>query len=144
MTARIYSIILSIIIALGTAGCGNDDYDHLPREIQQFVNLYFPGQEVGGFNESGGSYTVNLTNSATMVFNPSLAWITIDGNGNSLPDIFLYDQFPKPLYDYTVTTDNLHNVYAVTRYGGVYTVTYHDYIIAYDVATEKISPVTNG
>lgn len=136
--------IIAAILLLGQllfSGCGNEDYEHFPREIQTFLNTYFPGQGVAGFQESAGTYTVNLDNSASLVFNPALVWTAVYGNGNTIPTQFLYDQLPGPLYDYIETTDNLNEVFSIVRDAGIYTVTFHGYIIAYNVATEEITPV---
>lgn len=133
-----------LIIVLTANSCGNKDYDNLPREIQQFISQYFPGQGVTAFNDSGGSYTVTLDNSASLVFNPSFVWTTVDGNGSPIPQQFMFDHFPSDLYDYIITTDNLGEVFAVTRDSGIYTVTFHNYIVEYNVATGKITQVVTG
>lgn len=140
------AVLLTVCIGLcgGLTSCGDDDFKSLPREIQQFISQYFPGQGVANYNESAGTYTVNLENSATLVFNPSLKWTTVDGNGNTIPQQLIFDQFPSQLYDYIETTDNLGEVYAVSRNAGIYMVTFHGYIISYDVASGKITPVVTG
>lgn len=138
-------IIAAILLIAGMlfSGCGNDDYKHLPREIQTFLNTYYPGQGVSNFQESAGMITVNLDNSASLVFNPAMVWVSVDGNGNTLPGQFLYDQFPHTLYNYIETTDNLQEIFSVIRDSGIYTVTFHNYVIAYNSVTEEITPVTD-
>lgn len=138
------SLTAVFLVFAATSSCSDNDFNDLPREIQQFISQYFPGQGVSGFSESAGTYTVNLDNSASLVFNPSLVWTTVEGNGSPIPQQFLFDQFPSALYDYIVTTDNLGEVYAVTRNAGVYTVTFHDYIISYNTTTGDIQPVITG
>lgn len=133
----------SIAVLFYLAGCSTDKYEHLPQEIQQFIDRYYPGLSVASYSESAGVFTVNLDNSATLVFNPDLRWTSIEGNGNTLPHQLLFDDFPTPLYDYIVTTDNLASVYAVSRLAGIYTVTFHDYTISYNIASEEITPVTD-
>lgn len=140
----LFPLVMAVALSVVTSACGDDNYKELPREIQQFVTEYFPGLGIAGYNESAGVYTVNLDNSASIVFTPALQWSTVEGNGNTLPQQFLYDQMPKPLYDYMVTTGTLDEVFSVTRNAGVYTVTFHNYIISYNVATEEISPVVTG
>lgn len=135
------TMLLWTAAALTFYSCGNDNYKELPPEIQQFITTYFPGEGISGYNESAGTYTVNLDNSASIVFNPSLQWVTLDGNGNSLPRQFLFDQFPSTLYGYIETTDNLGEVYSVTRNAGIYTVTFHGYIITYNTVSGEIRPV---
>ncbi len=144
LLSRVKSMTTILILMLAASSCGNNDYNDLPREIQQFINQYFPGQGVSSFDESAGTYTVNLDNSASLVFNPSMIWTAVDGNGSPVPQQFLFDQFPSVLYDYIVTTGNLGEVYAVTRNAGIYTVTLHNYIIDYNVATEEIRQIVIG
>lgn len=137
-------LVTAISANLAAVSCGDDDYNDLPREIQSFISQYFAGQGVANFSESGGTYTVNLDNSATLVFTPSLIWQSVDGNGNTVPGQFLFDQLPSPLYDYIETTDNLGEVYAVSRDAGVYMVTFHNYVVSYSTRTGDITPVVTG
>ncbi len=143
---RILITAVALIIGAGalTTSCGDNDFNDLPREIQQFISQYFPGQGVADFSESGGTYTVNLDNSASLVFNSSLIWTTIDGNGSPIPRQLVFDQFPSKLYDYIETTENLGEVYSVTRDTGIYMVIFHGYIISYNVSTGDIQPVVTG
>lgn len=138
------ALFIMTLSGLSLSSCGHDETSQLPREIQQFISKYFAGQGVSSYDESAGSYTVNLGNSATLVFNSSLVWIAVDGNGGTLPQQFLYDEFPAILYDYIITTDNLANVYSVTRDNKVYTVTFHNNIISYSIANGEIKPVVTG
>lgn len=136
--------IIAIIALLGMllfSGCGNDDYNELPRQIQTFLNTYYPGEGVANFNESDGTYTVNLDRSATIIFNPDLIWISIDGNGETIPTQFLYDKLPSPLYAYIVSSDNLNEVYSVSWNAGIYQVKFLNNAITYDTVTEEISPL---
>jgi hypothetical protein len=48
------------------------------------------------------------------------------------------------LYDYIETTENLGEVYSVTRDTGIYMVIFHGYIISYNVSTGDIQPVVTG
>lgn len=142
--ARIVLIITALATGLTNISCGDNDYNDLPREIQSFISQYFAGQGVSSFSESGGTYTVNLDNSATLVFTPSLIWQSVDGNGNTIPRQFLFDQLPSTLYDYIETTDNLDEVFAVSRDAGVYLVTFHNYRVSYSTKTEEIKPIVSG
>lgn len=135
-------VSLLIIMSAVFSGCTKDEFDHLPEQIQTFLNTYYPSQGVTSFIESGGVWTIHLDNSATLTFNASSVWTMVDGEGSTLPTQFLFDQLPDPLYQYIVTTDNLDQVYSVSRKDGTYTVTFHDYIVTYDTATETVSPAT--
>ena len=142
--ARAVLIIMAVSAGLTTVSCGDNDYNDLPREIQSFISQYFAGQGVSSFSESGGTYTVNLDNSATLVFTPSLIWQSVDGNGNTIPRQFIFDQLPSTLYDYMETTGNLDEVFAVSRDAGVYLVTFHNYMVSYSTKTGEITPVVTG
>jgi hypothetical protein len=137
-------LVMAIVAAtiFSVTACNDDnDYDSLPLEIQQFLTLYFPGDKIGEVIPYEGGYIVNLQNSATLTFNASNAWVKVDGNGNTLPSIFLFDQLPSQLYENIIITDNIAEVYSVSRKDGVYTVAFLNYTIAYDSATDEFTPV---
>lgn len=140
---RILTLLIVLLAGLSVTSCGSDEADKLPDEIQSFISVYFPGQEVENYTESGGVYTVNLRNSATLTFNATPVWIGVDGNGNVLPTQFLFDELPSGLYDYIETTDNLNEVFYVKRASGIYTVSFHNYVIAYNSANGDITPVVS-
>lgn len=133
-------IILFVMALLTLTACSDDDFNDLPREIQTFINTYYPGESVSDFYESSTGISVYLKNSATLRFDADNRWTGIDGNGNVLPQMFMYDHFPQALYDYLVTTSTLNQVYSVTRNSGDYTVTLHNQIITYSAASGEVKP----
>lgn len=137
--------IIAIIALLGLlifSSCSdNDDFNNLPRDIQSFLSEYYPGQSVASYNESGSTYTVNLDHSATIIFNAEHVWISVNGNGETIPTQFLYDKLPSTLYSYIVDADNLNSVYSVSWNAGIYQVHFLDSAISYDTVTEKITPL---
>lgn len=50
------AVLLTVCIGLcgGLTSCGDDDFKSLPREIQQFISQYFPGQGVANYKREFG------------------------------------------------------------------------------------------
>ena len=106
--------------------------------------MYYPGVSIQNFTLKEGEYTVNIEHSATIIFNNEYVWTSLDGNGITLPQEFLFDHFPKALYDYIVDTENLNEVYSVTRTPNIYTVTLHNYVVEYNISTGTVNPASVG
>lgn len=141
LLAAIFAISGSCVL---TSCDDDDDYDKLPRQIQDFISMYYPGVSIQNFTLKEGEYTVNIEHSATIIFNNEYVWTSLDGNGITLPQEFLFDHFPKALYDYIVDTENLNEVYSVTRTPNIYTVTLHNYVVEYNISTGTVNPASVG
>lgn len=132
-------LLLVIIIFMGACGEGNT-YDELPSPIAKFVTQYFPFGEVNGYTvEENGSSIVQIRNGATLTFDSEYDWTDINGNGQTLPPTFLYDQLPPTVYDYIENAEFLNNVYRVTKNATGLRVEFHDTYIDYDDATGTIT-----
>lgn len=136
--------ILVMVVIMGA--CNNDDaYDELPDSVAKFVSEYYPFTDVSSYNMQGGNYVVNMKNGATLVFDSSLAWIDVNGNGGLLPETFLYNCLPEPLYDYLSEMTLTQGIYRVTRNSESITVYTVDTYFRYDIATEQITyPTARG
>lgn len=139
-------LLLSVSSLLLTTGCSDDsnEWGGLPDKVQHFLSQYFPEQEVSDSSQSNGSFRVKLKNSVAIVFNRNYTWTSVNGYGSTLPEIFLFDEFPPALYEYLTVTDNLKSVYSVTRDNTHYTVSLLNSTISYDKDTGEISPVVTG
>lgn len=136
----IWIISIAIVACCATSGCSSDDaWNELPSTISQFVSKYFPEQGVSGFGESDGIYHVKMKNGAALSFASDYSWISVNGYGGTLPQMFLFDQLPPELYEYIQGLDQLKDVYSVTRDDRHYTVSLLDSSIIYETATGKIS-----
>ena len=129
-----------VILAVILTNCSNGNlYDEMPSEIQTFISQYFPNAPLESFTSSDNTYTVTLKSSATLTFDSDCKWIKLNGNGSTLPQVLLFDDFPPALYEYLQETENTNNVYVAARNPKIYTVELHDYTITYDIATGEIT-----
>lgn len=137
---NLYIHISIWMLAATVTSCSNDtaETSALPGEIATFVSRYFPEIGVQAYSFNNGVYSVQLHNSALLQFNASMKWTDVDGRGNVLPEIFLFDEMPSPLYEYLETTDNLNGVYNVSRNNLIYTLTLTDSYLTYDIATGEV------
>lgn len=130
--------LLAIVILMGA--CNDNAWDDVAGPMQEFITKYFPFGEVKSCVESpDGNQTVNINNGATIVFDSDYVWVSVNGNGVVLPEMFIYDQFPSTLYNYLKENDWLGSVYSVTRTTSKYVVYLLNTTIEYDVVTGEIT-----
>ena len=138
MKSNIYTLIIFFATVFAVASCDNDVWDELPSPVADFFTTYFPGQEVSSYSESSSGSVVTVKNGVSVTFDSGNSWVVVNGNGSTLPDIFVYDQLPEPLYRYLQEMEATGSVYKVSRGGGKYTVELLDSYIDYNIATGKI------
>ena len=136
----LYICICATLLAASFTSCSDSEhFDELPGAIQKFVALYYPEIAVSSYSFNNGIYSIVLRNSATMTFNSSYQWITVNGRGSTLPEIFIYDRLPETLYEYLQTTSNINEVYSATHNSATYTLDLLDYKVVYDIKTATIT-----
>ncbi len=133
--------LVGIVTAIAVSSCSDDDnvYNTLPTPISKFVAQYYPGTGVSGFTSANGVYTVDVKDGPTITFNKDYSWTSINANGNTVTDVFLYDQLPPALYEYLQSTQATHSVYSVSRDSRHYEVKLLDSMLTYDIATSQIT-----
>lgn len=134
---------LSVLSAAILSACGEDVWDQLPAGVSQFLAQYFPGVGISSYSSSSAAYSVELRNDASLRFGSDLKWTEIDGNGSPLPQDLIYDQMPEAVYTYLEQGELTSGVFAVRRDAECYLITLHDSLIRYDIATRKITSVTD-
>lgn len=138
---RVLLLVAVVMLALGSAtlaGCSDhdDEWDDVPQTIQMFLAKYFPGQGVSSVTHAEAQWRVKLKNSASLTFNDSLNWTQVNGQGETLPQMFVSDALPPQFVEeYLQVTDNVGSVYAVTRDRELYTVVLQNYTVLYDAET---------
>lgn len=132
------SIALGIIIILMGA-CDNDAWDDLPSAISQFVSEYFPFGELQSYTSENGVETVVIKNGATLVFDRNYEWTDVNGNGEILPQQFLFDKLPSKLYRYLESVEAQNDVYRVWRTADMITVMLNDSYLTYDLQAGEIT-----
>ena len=135
-----YIYILTVVLVSVFTGCSNNDlYEDMPRQIQTFINQYFPNSQLESFVSSDKSYRAIIKDGPGMTFNADCNWTSVNGYGEVLPQVLLYDQLPPDLYQYLQETENTHNVFSISRNSDFYSVVLLDYTLRYDIATGKIT-----
>ncbi|MDE7125646.1 MAG: hypothetical protein K2O12_04110 [Muribaculaceae bacterium] len=131
---------LSLFLTLTFAGCEKDDLiDSLPTPIAKFVTQYYPGVGVSEYSFTNDSYHVKLKNGPGMTFNGSYDWISVNGYGEALPQVFLFDHLPPALYEYLQTGSLLGEVMSVDRTSRQYTVVLMYTTVYYNTDTGAIT-----
>lgn len=139
-THKIFLLLAAIFTGIWMTSCSEDNvYNSLPEPISKFVDQYYPGTDVSSFTNANGIYTVKVSDGPTITFNKDYDWLSIDANGNTVPEVFLYDRLPAPLYEYLQSTQSTHSVYAVSRDSRQYTVKLLDSSLTYDISTSQIT-----
>ena len=115
----------------------------MPSEISKFVSKYFPEIDIAEYNVVNGGYSVEMRNSATIKFNDSYSWISVNGNGATLPQMLLFDELPGVLYEHLEAIEELGNVYLISRDSKIYRVQLLDSVLTYEIATGKITRIDN-
>ena len=141
-----YGFIALMVMVVIMGACNNDDaYDELPDSVAKFVSEYYPFTDVSSYDMKGGNYVVNMKNGATLVFDSSLAWVEVNGNGDLVPETFLYNCLPEALYDYLSEMTLTQGIYKVVRNADNITVYTVDTYIRYDIASGQINyPTARG
>lgn len=118
MKAHLRHILYSLALVTGMtllSGCGNSPWGEIPDTIADFVSEYFDGGSVESYVEGANGYTVRIKGGATLTFGTDQQWTDINGNGGTLPQMFLYDCLPSALYGYLDSHEEVNDVYRVHR-----------------------------
>lgn len=123
-----------------TSACSsNDEWDELPTPIAEFVSQYFPEQSVSDYGYNGDYYHVKLKNGAGLSFDSRYKWVTVNGYGETLPAVLLFDQLPPALYEYIQENEYTGQVYSMTRDQASYTISLSAGTITYTIESGKIT-----
>lgn len=138
---RVFTAFLSIL-ALTLGACSNNDevYNEMPTEITKFIAQYYPNTQVETFTETPDStYRVVLKDGPTIEFGKTCLWTMLNGNGSVIAQNFLFNELPPELYEYLQSTDELGEVFSVSRDSKTYTVVLLDQTLGYDIASGSIT-----
>lgn len=138
----LYGLLAVCLLAVSVQSCSDDDdtyYNLMPSKIQEFVVRYYPNPTVENVTHTDSDWLVILKDGPSLRFNSVQDWYSVDGNGMPLPEVFVFDQLPEPLYRYLSETQNTQNVFAVERTKTTYTVTLLASELKYDIESGKTS-----
>lgn len=138
MDYRRLFMAFAALVFLSVTSCGDSELDELPSRIQNFITTYYPNASVESVSEISSGYVARIRNGATLTFDSESNWVDINGNGELIPSVLLYDQLPTKLYEYLLTMEKLNGVYRLQRNDKEIIVTLHDTYLTYDRATETI------
>lgn len=136
------AVMVCICISVSLSACKGDNgvEPDAPQAISDFIDLYFPLQDVDHTTHTDqGRWVVQIHNGATLTFNAEGEWLIVNGNGSTLPQQMIYDQLPDPLYDYIESMEQQAAVYYVERNNLIYSVTLFDARLRYVIATHQIT-----
>lgn len=132
-------LFIMLLVGLGMQSCHDSLLEEIPSPAAKFVSKYFPEIDVAAYGEVNDGYRVEMRNSATITFNDSYSWISVNGNGGVLPQMLLFDELPSELYQHLEAIEELGNVYAISRDTKSYKVQLLDSELTYEMATGKIT-----
>ena len=104
--------IAGIIALLMLMACSSSLWDDMPSSISSFVSTYYPMSGISAYNESDGVYYVKIKNGATITFDSNYQWLTINGNGQVLPQTFVEDKLEPKLVQYLMEMEQTDEVYS--------------------------------
>lgn len=134
MKSNLYTLVIFFAAVFAVASCDHDAWDDLPGPVATFFTTYFPAQEVESYSTSGGVSVASVKGGVTVTFNSGNAWTDVNGNGSPLPEIFLFDQLPEPLYRYLRELEVISSgVYRVSRSDKGYVVELLDSTVRYSL-----------
>ncbi len=104
--------LATVTILLLLIACSNSLWDELPSPISTFISTYYPMSGISKYSESNDTYYVTIKNGASLVFDSNYEWKSINGNGTTLPEIFVTDKLPEKLVKYLTELEETDAVYA--------------------------------
>ncbi len=134
-----YAIIVLSCLPVMLSGCNSEEWKSMPDSIQRFVLHYYPGAVIESYYDNSSGYYVDIKDGASIVFSAPDAWQSLNGNGVTLPRIFIENEMPVTLYRYLLETESVAGVYAVARDARVYRLTMFDSDLVYNISTDKIT-----
>ena len=140
MRTLLIKILFLASLVAGATACSSDTWEDVPGPIADFLTDYFPLQPVDNCGYSDDVWHIKLHNSAALTFDERYKWISVNGYGNTLPPMFLFDELPPALYAYLQELSLTGGVYSVTRDNFNYHVMLLDSSVTYTISTGVVTP----
>ncbi|MBD5266913.1 MAG: hypothetical protein HDS29_00255 [Bacteroides sp.] len=131
--------LATVTILLLLIACSNSLWDELPSSISTFISTYYPMSGISKYEEANGNYYVTVKNGASLVFDSNYEWKSINGNGTTLPEIFVTDKLPEKLVRYLTELEETNAVYAAENQPRVIILSMLNYKITYTKETEEVT-----
>lgn len=136
---KIKKELSTLAILLLLIACSSSVWDELPSQISTFISTYYPMSGISKFSETDDQYQVTIKNGATIVFDSNYEWVSINGNGVPLPEIFVTNKLPQKLVTYLTELEETTQVYAAQNDPRTVILTMLNYKISYIKETGEIS-----
>lgn len=133
-----YLLLLFTTVML-MAACQETVWNDIPTRITEFISEYFNQGKVESYVESDNGYVVTIKGGAQLSFDEDMAWTDVNGRGEILPQQFLFDCLPSPLYDHLEAIEATQGVYRVRRTFQEYSVVLLDNTITYNPRQGRIT-----
>lgn len=114
-------------------------WDDVPGPIAEFINQYFPFSELNSVTHSASAYHIRIDDGPGLTFGSDYAWEVIDGYGMPLPQVLLFDQLPPKMYQYLQETEQLNEVFSMSRDDASYTASLLNTTLTYKIADESLT-----
>lgn len=135
---RVCAALSLLAIALGACS-HNSLYDDVPAPIEKFIAQYYPSSALASFTSTPTSYRAVIKNGPVLTFDTSCQWTELDGDGETLPQVFLFNELPPALYAYVQETESLDGVYKARRDKDNYTLTLLSTTVTYTGSTGELT-----
>lgn len=138
--SRLWLAAAVAAMAVVVTDCSHSSlYDDVPPAIEQFIAHYYPNSALSSFTATGSSYRAVIKNGPALTFDKQCQWTELDGNGETLPQVFLFNELPPALYAYVQESESLDGVYLARRVRDSYELTLKSTTVNYDGATGVIT-----
>ncbi len=144
MIRKLNIVFLVAFFTMMFSGCSDSEITQLPGRIQTFITTYFPDGYISSVSETSSGYVAQIRDGATLTFDKDCAWTDVNGNGEVLPEVFVYDQLPQKFYVYLHSLEEAGGIYRVARDAGQVKVWLKNTNITYDVSTGEVHYPTAG
>ncbi len=137
---RIKGLLTTLVLILFIA-CTDSPWDEVPTKIADFVSTYYPMSGISGYSETDDVYKVTVRGGSTITFDSNYNWLTFNGNGSTLPVMFITDRMPETVVRYLTELEVLDKVYAAYNDPRTITLQMLNYKLEYTKATDQIRQI---
>lgn len=124
------------------SGCSHVElWNELSPGAAGFITEYYPSSELVSVTKSGGTIHVRIDNGPGLTFTDDGEWISVDGYGLPLPQVMLFDQLPPRMYAYLQETEQLNDVFRMSRDKEIYTVSLLKSDLTYNTDTGQLEGI---
>ncbi len=136
---RLPLLTLMLIAVIGFSSCGHSPWDEMPVTVSNFVDKYFNEGTIAEATHTESGFVVVIKNGAQIIFDSEDQWVSIDGRGETLPQMLLTDQLPAKVTDYLRAMEILDGVYMIQRSNGILRINLADSYFTYNYSTDILT-----